>query len=373
MIAPLDPFNAFVDRVDAPGEGPRVAVKDMIAVRGRLQTAGLAVYEGRRAEADAAIVAAFRRHSYAIVGTTRSDAAGYGTMTDEVANPRDADRAVGGSSGGSAAAVAAGLADIGVGTDTGGSGRIPAAYCDLFAFKPSLGRSDMVGIIPLAETFDTPALMTADPARLVSAAPMIVTDWRDAEEAPARLTYDSIDRIADPAIVAAFASALRHLPASAPKAVPTAYEPMAVAHSALVCREGLAVHASAWETAPERFPAVVAQAFRYAESLTDDEIGYAREAVAAARAAWRAAIGPNEIRIRPTLPIAPAPRHTEAVTLRGVRQPITNANIRLTLAASVAGLPVVVAPVNGLSLQFIGAYRRDEWLLARVLELLAEA
>ena len=93
---------------------------------------------------------------------TRSDAAGFGVVTPDVKNPVWPDRIAGGSSGGSAAAVAAGLADIGLGTDTGGSTRIPAACCGLFGFKPSHGRIPLDGVWPLAPSFDVVGWMTRD-------------------------------------------------------------------------------------------------------------------------------------------------------------------------------------------------------------------
>jgi Asp-tRNA(Asn)/Glu-tRNA(Gln) amidotransferase A subunit family amidase len=71
--------------------------------------------------------------------------------------------------------------------------------------------------------------------------------------------------------------------------------------------------------------------------------------------------------------MAPAPRGAESAVIRGERHPITNANIRFNLAFNVAGLPVVVAPVAGLSMQFVGAHRRDEWLLATVADLLSRS
>ncbi|WP_108662685.1 amidase family protein [Acuticoccus kandeliae] len=367
-----DPFHAFVDRIADPGPGPRVAVKDMIAVVGCRQTAGLAVHADRRARADAAIVTAFRARRYAIAGTTFTDAAGFGTMTDPVQNPRAPGRAVGGSSGGSAAAVAAGLAEIGLGTDTGGSGRIPAAYCELFAYKPSLGRSDMGGIVPLAPTFDTPAILAADLTRLAAAAPAIVTEWRDGGAGEAALYHD-VDGIgrADPAVVAAFRYALDRLPKSRPRRSPVRYEPMSMAHSAVVCAEGRAVHGAAFAAHPEGFPLIAARALAHAEAMSAREVEVARAMVDDARSLLREAIGPNDILILPTLPMPPAPRYARFVNIGRQREPVTNANIRFTLAASVAGLPVVVAPVAGLSLQFIGAFGRDEWLLASVAAILA--
>jgi len=104
------------------------------------------------------------------------------TVTDELAfslegenehygtpiNPRCPDRLPGGSSSGSAVAVAAGLADLGLGTDTGGSVRVPASFCGLYGFRPTHGRVSLEGVIPFAPTFDTVGLFARTPAHLLA-------------------------------------------------------------------------------------------------------------------------------------------------------------------------------------------------------------
>lgn len=365
-----DPYGAFVERVAHPGPGPRLAVKDMIAVAGLPQTAGLPVRAGRCPDADALVVRRFREAGYAVVGVTETDGAGFGTMTDQVANPRHPGRAVGGSSGGSAAAVAANLADIGLGTDTGGSVRIPAAYCDLVAYKPTPERAEMDGVLPLSVSFDVIGIMARTFTDLVPAAPLLVDRWAAADAAPPRLRY-AADELAAcaPSVIAAF-DPVRARFAAAPLASPLAYQPVAVAHSDIVCAEGLAVHRADWERDPDGFPPIVAAGLTYAETLSEAHIAQARDVCADARARWRAALEPDEILILPTLPMHPAHRYAQEVTVAGETLPVTNANIRLTEIFNIAGLPAVAAPVGDLSVQFVGAAGRDEWLLAEVVRLL---
>lgn len=371
--AGLDPYGAFVDRVAEPGEGPRLAVKDMIAVAGLLQTAGLPVRAGRRAERDAAVVAAFRAAGYAIVGTTATDNAGFGTMTDVVTNPRHETRAVGGSSGGSAAAVAGGLADVGLGTDTGGSVRIPAAYCDLVSFKPSPEGALMDGVLPLSRSFDVTGVMAHDLATLGRVAPLLVDRWDAPDEAPPRFAFASDElAIVDPQIAAAFAP-VRERFAAEPMGSPVDYRTMAIAHSDIVCAEALDVHRNDWAQAPHLFPQIASDGLSYGQTLTDDRLAEARAVTASARRAWRAAMDADRILVLPTLPMAPSPRWAKSVVVGEREMPITNANIRLTETFNIAGFPVVVAPVDGLSVQFVGAAGRDAWLLATVTRLLAGA
>src|SRR5262245_35584175 len=166
----LDPFGAFVDRAatssGVPSQGPlaglRLGVKDNIAVAGLKWTAGLPLFADRIAEHDAPCVAALRAAGAEVVGTVATDSAGFGMMTPGVINPLAADRTVGGSSGGSAAAVAAKLADIALGTDTAGSVRVPAACCGLYGLKPTCGRISLDGVTPLSRSFDHVGILAAD-------------------------------------------------------------------------------------------------------------------------------------------------------------------------------------------------------------------
>ena len=142
------PLNAFVawDEGAAFGSGPlddlTLGVKANIAVAGLPWTGGLEAYRSRIASADAETVARLRAAGMAVVGTLNLEEAALGAATRNpyygwTHNPHALDRTPGGSSGGSGAAVAAGLCDVALGTDTMGSIRIPAAYCGVYGFKPA--------------------------------------------------------------------------------------------------------------------------------------------------------------------------------------------------------------------------------------------
>jgi aspartyl-tRNA(Asn)/glutamyl-tRNA(Gln) amidotransferase subunit A len=143
-----DPYNAFVDLDPAmhSGEGPlaglTVGIKANIAVKGLPWTAGMALHRHRIATEDADAVKALRAAGAAIPGTLNMEEAALGAKTDNpwfgaTQNPHRMGYTPGGSSGGSAAAVAAGLCDAALGTDTMGSVRIPASYCGIYGFKPA--------------------------------------------------------------------------------------------------------------------------------------------------------------------------------------------------------------------------------------------
>jgi Asp-tRNA(Asn)/Glu-tRNA(Gln) amidotransferase A subunit family amidase len=153
-------FNAFVSLTNEEGQGPIVAVKDLIDVQGTPTTGGGSILPPTKRDRDAEVIARMRQRGCVIVGKTNLHEWAFGLTSENphygpVRNPHDPNRVAGGSSGGSAAAVALGLCDWAVGTDTGGSIRVPAAYCGVVGFKPTVGTISTQGVIPLSPTLDT--------------------------------------------------------------------------------------------------------------------------------------------------------------------------------------------------------------------------
>jgi hypothetical protein len=135
-----------------PLHGVPVAVKDLVDIAGTVTGAGSPKLAGNLAARDAGVVTRLRAAGAVVVGKTRTHEFGYGVLTPGTANPWDETRIAGGSSGGSAVAVAAGMVAAAVGTDTAGSVRIPAACCGVVGFKPTLGRVPTAGVWPLCWT-----------------------------------------------------------------------------------------------------------------------------------------------------------------------------------------------------------------------------
>lgn len=168
------PVNAVVSVIGAPDRaaggllaGMPVAVKDIITVAGVPTTYGSPVHDPAPAVADAELVRRLRRAGAEVFATTQclEYAAGFAHPdVGDTRNPRDPSRTSGGSSGGSAALVAAGVCELAIGTDTGGSIRIPAAYCGVVGLKPTAGLVPLDGVFPLSPTCDHAGTLTATPA-----------------------------------------------------------------------------------------------------------------------------------------------------------------------------------------------------------------
>lgn len=164
-----------------PLVGSRLAVKDLFDIEGFITGCGNPDWRASHppASATASVVQSLMQAGARVVGKTQTDELAYslnganvhyGTPVNPVANGR----LPGGSSSGSAVAVASGQADIGVGTDTGGSIRIPSSYCGLYGLRPTWGAISLAGAQALAPSFDTAGLMCRDPDLLRRAADVVL-------------------------------------------------------------------------------------------------------------------------------------------------------------------------------------------------------
>jgi 2-dehydropantoate 2-reductase len=168
------PLNAVVSVAGAPARaatgplaGQPVAIKDIVAVAGLPTRCGSPATDTTPAAADAVLVARLRGAGAEVFATSQCLEFAAGFANPEVGdtrNPRDPSRTSGGSSGGSAALVAAGVCELSIGSDTGGSIRIPAAYCGIVGLKPTYGLVPVDGVFPLSPTCDHAGTLTASVA-----------------------------------------------------------------------------------------------------------------------------------------------------------------------------------------------------------------
>ncbi len=215
-----DDSAVFVERYPIVGQGPSVAVKDCIDLAGRKTMCGSkALRHAEPAPRHAAVVQALVDGGYCVVGKAAMHELAYGMTglngwTGDVCNPRFPELIAGGSSSGSAAAVAAGLADVALGTDTGGSVRLPAACCGVIGFKPTFGRLSRDGVAPTQSTLDCVGLFARDMLQIERAMATMDPGFV-AEDDPGRIRLGAVATDADPAIESVVAAALNALGADA--------------------------------------------------------------------------------------------------------------------------------------------------------------
>ncbi|MGE3144803.1 MAG: amidase family protein [Pseudorhodoplanes sp.] len=383
-----DRFGAFVARLRDParGIGPlaglRLAVKDNIAVKGQSFTAGLPLYAERLAAETAPAVRRLTDAGASLVGMTRTDAGGFGVTTPQVTHPLLPGRSVGGSSGGNAAVLAADLADIALGTDTGGSVRIPAACCGLFGFKPSLGAVPQQGLVPMSASFDTIGLMARDMAPLARAAEVLLAARiPDIRNTPIRLGIDP-RRLAEsePAIretVERTISAWRQRGIEVQPVALPGRERCIAAHGTIVLSEARLLYDAAMQHTPERLPETVRRALAAARHVTPAAVAEARAEVAQIRDAFTRACSGLDAVVTPTLPVLPPPREAHRVRLLGQDVSVISALIAETCLANITGGPALAMPCAGaaddfVSLQLGAPHGRDLHLLAGAARLLAD-
>ena len=296
----------FVDE-GAAGRGLIVAVKDNIDVRGMPTTAGGRHLRAAPRARDAACVARLREAGCVIVGKTALYEYAMGATSrnehhGDVRNPRDPRRDAGGSSSGSAAAVAAGLVDVALGTDTLGSVRLPAALCGVVGYKPPRSAVSRRGVFPNARSLDAVGVLAPD----VRAAVRVASLMRRAPAPPAArarafriaVPWSWLDGVSNE-VRTAFLSVAKGLPDIAlPPRV--AFGPPAFA---IVQYESHALHRAWLRTAPERYGREVRELL--AQSATVTRSGYlaARRESTRLRHETRRALATVDAVLVPTAPV----------------------------------------------------------------------
>lgn len=173
-IGAMDPkIQAWVQVLPQPalGDGPLAGIpfgaKDIMETRGLSTEYGSPIYKGRQGSTDAAVVTSLRRRGAILLGKTHTTAFAYRTPAP-THNPRNLEHTPGGSSSGSAAAVAAGMVPFALGTQTRGSIVRPASFCGVTGFKPTYGLISLEGVLPYAKSLDTVGFFTHTPADMVA-------------------------------------------------------------------------------------------------------------------------------------------------------------------------------------------------------------
>lgn len=385
----LDPYGAFLTRHDqaARGHGPlaglRLCVKDNIKVAGEPFTAGHALYGARLASRTASAVRRLQTAGVAFVGMARTDSGGFGMTTPEVHNPRFAGRTVGGSSGGCAAAVAAGLADIALGTDTGGSCRVPAACTDTVGFKPTYGAIEVDGVMPLASTLDHVGLLAAKLPLLHAAADMLLPRDTAQRTDPAvetlRIAVETtLPAFTDIGVSRRFDDLIAWLRRQGHEIVQTVLPgrtEVARAFGVLVLEQAAAVYRSLSCAQIDQLGMAARIALRHVPDAS--AVGRAAEDAAAFVRAYRDCLDRFDLLMSPTLFIAPPQRGVHSIHAAGQKWPLISVFAAGTCFANLAGLPAIALPMTRgnepFSLHLAARRGADRWLLAVAGRIFADA
>jgi AtzE family amidohydrolase len=387
-------LDARIGGGDDPGPlaGAPFAVKNLFDVAGLATLAGSRINAGRPpARRDAAGVAALRRAGAILVGTLNMDEYAFGFTTENThygptRNPHDRERTAGGSSGGSAAAVAAGLVPLTLGSDTNGSIRVPAALCGVFGFKPTYGRVSRRGAALFAGSFDHVGPLARSSRDLAVAFDVMqgpdpedpVASRRPTE--PGRLednrgiaglrigvAGEHFARGGEPEVFEAVTEVARALDARQSIALPEPHRARAAA-MVITAAEGGQLHLPDLRARPDDFDPMTRDRFLAGALVPAAAYLAAQRFRAWYRARVRAIFEGVDVLLAPTTPY-PAPRiGQERIKVAGA-EVLARPTLGLyTQPLSFIGLPVISVPVaraTGLPLgvQLVGAPFRESTLL----------
>jgi aspartyl-tRNA(Asn)/glutamyl-tRNA(Gln) amidotransferase subunit A len=343
-----------------PLHGIPISLKDLVDVAGVPTTAASRVREGHVAETDATIVQRLRDAGAIIVGKTNLHEFAFGTTTEDSAfgpahNPHDRSRSPGGSSGGAAIAVATGMSVTSVGTDTGGSIRIPSAACGIVGLKPTVGEIPTDGVVPLSSTLDHVGPMTRS---VVDAAIMydVLSGAKEPEplspiERPLRFVVPEpfyLERL-DTEVRARFGEACRGLRDAGHEVLGGSIENAALVPAVylhIVMAEAAACHARTLEAMPEKYVPAVRIRLEMGRYVLGEDYVRAMRGRQVLRGAVDAALQDADALLLPSLAIPAPPLGANSVEVDGTREPVRAITLRLTQTFNITGHPAVSLPMG---------------------------
>lgn len=381
-----DPLNAFALGGDVYLDGAKTgllsgltfAAKDVFDVAGYVTGAGNPDWRrlAEPAKTTAWAISALLESGARLVGKTHTDEFTRGIFGDNAHygtpdNPRAPGHVPGGSSSGSAAAVAGGLCNVALGTDTAGSTRVPSSFCGIYGLRPTLGTVPMDGVLSQSNTFDTVGMMADDPDLLGRMAEVLLRKKiKDVRPTKALVLEDALESC-DPAVIAAFEAALPLIEkAVAPITRGTRISPVPLTE--WVEHQNAIQGREAWETFGEwinqsnpRLGFEVADNFLRGSKVANRTLSAARGFRLRAKRWITEALEGNAILVLPTTPVTAPPVHSP----RSVMWEIRGRMIALTSIAGMAGCPQISLPLctaGGLpvGLSLIGPRGGDAMLLA---------
>jgi len=355
----------WLARPSEPLAGPAVAIKDLLDTAGLTTTYGSAIFADHVPERSADAVLRLEAAGYAVAGKTNLHEFAYGISSQNphfgtVPNPRAPGRLAGGSSGGSAAAIAAGDVELALGSDSGGSIRIPAAWCGIVGFKPTFGLVPTGGCWPLAPSYDHVGPMASTVAGCVELMRALVpgftpVDVASLEELSVGVAW--LDE-ADPLVRERVTAASERFPRRRPVEFPIVDQ----VEYALFMREVADVHRALFPEHKDEYGESVRWKLERCFAISDAEVDAAEAARQEYRECCTAILGDLDLLVTPTVPFVPPPAAADERQFR-------SRGTRLTYPWDVLGWPAVALPCgtaeSGLpaSVQLIGPPGADALVL----------
>jgi 1-carboxybiuret hydrolase len=401
-LAQADLIDRRIAADDDPGPlaGVPFGVKNLFDIAGVTTTAGSRIHaEKPPAERDATAIARLKNSGAVLVGALNMDEYAYGFTTENTHygathNPHDLERVAGGSSGGSAAAVAAGLVPLALGTDTNGSIRVPAAFCGIFGLKPTYGRISRAGVLLFADSFDHIGPLARSVRDLALSFDLMhgedpldpVCSSRPRESTASILSKGAGDlRLAiadDPyfhqgsdEVFRPVLQAARALRVSRTVTIPEVEKARAAAYIITAC-EGGHLHLPDLRRRPHDFDPVVVERFLAGSLLPASWYQHAQRFRTVFRDRMRELFRSVDVILAPATP-CPAIRIGQATIRIGGYELPARPNIGIfTQPFSFIGLPIAAVPVfeHGslpVGIQVIGPAYKEQWVL-RVAEQLVQ-
>ena len=367
-----------------PLHGVPISIKDLLDIRGVPTTAASRVREGHVADHDAPALVHLRQAGAVFIGKTNLHEFAFGTTSEDsafgpVRNPHDPTRSPGGSSGGSAVSVATGMALATIGTDTGGSIRIPAAACGLVGLKPSLGEVSIDGVVPLSRTLDHVGPLATSVADASIVYHALLGDARTTPPVPMPIhgLRLAIPRqyfcdLLDDDVRARFEGAIDRL-----RAAGAHVDEIQIRHAAAIAAvylhialgDAAAYHATTLETVPERYTPPVRLRLEMGRYIMAEDYVRALAGREVLKREVDAALAQHDAVVLPTLPIPAPPLGANSVQVGATTEPVRNVMLRLTQLFNITGHPAISIPSGQTSaglpcgVQLVGCRMQTDALL----------
>ena len=371
-------------RYRGPLHGIPISLKDIIDLRNAPTTAASRVRDGHIARRDATVVGRLREAGAIFIGKTNLHEFALGTTNEDsaygpVLHPLDTTRSPGGSSGGSAASVLAGMAYASIGTDTGGSIRIPSSACGLVGLKATIGELPTDGIVPLSETLDHvgPMCLSVEDTALLYGALRGISNPEPLASRDVRGMRFGIPRayfldLLDAQVAARFDEACERLRTAGAilddvmirhtKEIGTIY-----VHIALP--EAAAYHAATLDSRPQDYTENVRLRLEMGRYILAEDYVRAQRGRHALTREVREALGGRDGLLLPSMPVPATRLGVPTVSIGGTEETVRNITLRLTQLFNITGHPAISLPCGrtdeGLpvGLQIVGTRNRTPELL----------